>query len=54
MKAGKRFTLFISNKDMNEVIKIIKIEDSGALIDGITQTVKREVKNKKVNFLVRF
>ena len=24
VRAGKRFTLFISNKDMNDVIKILK------------------------------
>ena len=38
MTAGKGFTLFILNEDMN-VIKIIKsLEDSGALIDGVTET----------------
>ena len=32
VRVGKRFTLFISDKDMNEIIKIIKaLEDSGAL-----------------------
>ena len=38
MTAGKGFTLFILNEDMN-IIKIIKsLEDSGALIDGVTET----------------
>ena len=33
-RAGKGFTSFISNEDMNDIIKtIISIEDSGALID---------------------
>ena len=42
-RAGKEFTLFISNKDMNDIIKIIKsLEDSGVLIDGVTETVKQE------------
>ena len=41
MKAGKGFTLFISNKDMNDIIKTIKsLEDSNMLIDGITETAK--------------
>ena len=48
MRAGKRFTLFISNKNMNDIIKIMKsIENSDALIDGVTETVKHEKKNKK-------
>ena len=39
VSAGKRFTLFISNEDMNDTIKIIKsLEDSGVLIDGVTET----------------
>ena len=30
VKAGKRFNLFITNEDMNDIIKIIKsLEDSG-------------------------
>ena len=36
VRTGKGFTLFISNEDMNDIIKIIKsLED-----DGITETVK--------------
>ena len=42
--AGKRFTLFISNEDMNDIVKIIKsLEDSNVLIDGITETVQEDV-----------
>ena len=52
VRAGKRFTLFISNEDMNDIIKIIKsLEDSGVLIEGVTETVKHEIKNKKVDLL---
>ena len=30
---------------MNDIIKIIKsLEDSGVLIDGVTETVKHEIK----------
>ena len=46
VRAGKRFTLFISNEDMNDIMKIIKpLEDSGALIDGVSETVKHEIKS---------
>ena len=46
MRARKGFTLFISNGDINDIIKIIKLlEDSGVLIDGVTETVKRKIKN---------
>ena len=52
MRAGDRFTLFISNEEMNDVIKIIKLlEDLGLIIDGATETVKHEKKNRKGNFL---
>ena len=51
-RAGKGFTSFISNEDMNDIIKtIISIEDSGALIDYATETVKHWIKNKEVDFL---
>ena len=41
VRAGKGFNLFISNEDMNDVIKIIKsLEDSGVLIDGVAETVR--------------
>ena len=36
---------------MNDVIKIIKsLEDSGVLIDGVTETVKREIKKEVSGF----
>ena len=51
MRVGKGFAIFISNEAMN-IIKIIKsLEDSGVLIDGVTERVKHEIKNKKVKFL---
>ena len=50
--AGKRFTLFISNEDMNDVIKTIKsLEDSGVLTDGVTETVKHEIEKQEGGFL---
>ena len=48
MRAAKGFTLFISNVDMNDTIKIIKsLEDSGVFIDGVTETVKHEIKKPR-------
>ena len=54
-RAGKGLTLFISNKDMNDIIKITKsLVDPNVLIDGITETVKHKIKNKKADFLELF
>ena len=37
---------------MNDIIKIIKsLEDSGVLIDAVTETVKHEIKNQEGGFL---
>ena len=37
---------------MNDITKIIKsLEDLGVLIDGVTETVKHEIKNKKAGLL---
>ena len=37
---------------MNNIIKIIKsLEDSGVLIDGVTETVKHETKKQEGGFL---
>ena len=53
VRVEKGFTLFISNEDMNDIVKIIKsLEDSNVLIDGITETLKHETKNKKVDFFL--
>ena len=52
VKAGKRFSLFFSNEDTNDIIKIIKsLEDLGVLIDGVTKTVKYETKKQEGGFL---
>ena len=48
MRAGKGFTLFILNEDINDIIKIIKSsEDLGKLIDGVTEKVKHEIKENR-------
>ena len=48
----KGFTLFISNEGMNNIIKIIKLlGDSDVLINGVTETVKHEIKKQEGGFL---
>ena len=44
--------MFISNKNINDIIKSIKLlEDSGVFIDGVTETVKHEIKKQEGRFL---
>ena len=52
---GKGITLVISNEEMNDIIKIIKSqENSGALIDGVSETVKHEIKRQEGGSLGMF
>ena len=52
MRAGKVFTLFISIKDINDIIKIIKsLENLVVLIYGVTEAVEHKIWNKKTDFL---
>ena len=45
-------TLVISNKDMEDLIKILKsLEDSGLLLKGVTESVQNEIKEQKGGFL---
>ena len=38
-------TLIISNEEMNDIMKIVKsLEESGLLIEGVSQTIKNEAK----------
>ena len=47
-------TLVISNKEMEDVIKIVKVlEESSELVKGVTETTENETKVKGVYFLVR-
>ena len=60
VRAGKGFTLFIFNKGVNDIIKIIKqldiikiitsLEDSGVLMDGVTETIQHERKKQEGAF----
>ena len=52
VRTEEGFTLFFSNKDLSEIIKIIKLlYNSNLLIDGITETVKHEIKKQEDRFL---
>ena len=45
-------TLIISNKEMNDIIKIIQaLEDSNILLKRVTKTTKNETKEQKEGFL---
>ena len=45
-------TLIISNKEMNDIIKIVHaLEDSNILLKGVTKTIKNETKEQKGGFL---
>ena len=50
--SGNTTKLIISNKDMEDLIKIVKsLEDSGLLLKGVTESVQNEVKEQKGGFL---
>ena len=50
--SGNNTTLIISNKDMDDLIKIVKsLEDPGLLLKRITESVQNEIKEQKGGFL---
>ena len=50
--SGNHTTLIISNKDIEDLIKVVKsLEGSGLLLKGVTETVQNEVKEQKGGFL---
>ena len=50
--SGNHATLIISNNDMQDLLKIVKsLEDTGILLNGITETIKNEAKEQKDGFL---
>ena len=52
LRKRKRLPLFVSNEDMNDIIKIKNSqEDLGVLFDGVTETVKHEIKKQEGRFL---
>ena len=51
--SGNHTTLIISSDDMQDILKIAKsLEDSGLLLDGITETVKNEQKGGFLSMLL--
>ena len=50
---GSGVTTFInSNEEMNDIIKIVKsLQESGLLIKGISETIKKKAKEQKRRFL---
>ena len=51
LRAGKGISFFMSNEDLDDVIRMIKsLETSGVL--GVTETVKQEINKKKVDILL--
>ena len=50
--SGHNTTLIISNDEMKDILKIVKyLEDSGLLLEGISETIKHEAKEQKRGFL---
>ena len=46
--SGGNTTLIISNKEMNDIMKIIQaLEDQGILLKGVSETIKNETKEQK-------
>ena len=45
-------TLIISNQEIEDIIKLVKsLEDSGLLLEGVTETLQNGVKEQKWGFL---
>ena len=52
VRAGNGFTLYIGNEYVNDIIKITRLlKVSDVVIDGVTETVKHEIKRKEGGFL---
>ena len=43
-------TLMISNEEVNDIMKIVKSQESGLLINGVSKTIKNEAKELKGRF----
>ena len=51
--SGNQTTIIISNGDLNDLLEAIKsLEKNGILLDGITETIKDEVKEQKEGSLI--
>ena len=48
-------TIIISNEEMGDIMKIVKsLLESGLLIQGVSETIQNEAREKKGEFLSRF
>ena len=48
----QNITLIVSNDEMKDILKIVKsLEDSGLLLEGVSETIKEEAKEQKGGFL---
>ena len=53
MQGSGNTTLIISNKEINDIIKIIQaLEDSNIFLKGVTKTIKNKTKEQKRGFLI--
>ena len=43
-------TLMTSNEEVNDIMKIVKSQESGLLINGVSKTIKNEPKEQKGSF----
>ena len=51
MLRSDHMTLIISNEEMNDIMKMIKfLEEYRLLIKDVSETIKNEAKNNKVDF----
>ena len=50
VRARKRFIWFISNEDMNDMVEIESLENSGQAINGASKTVKHKIKKQEGGF----
>ena len=51
VRARKAMNLVNSNKDIDEIIRIIvSLETSDVLLDGVTETIKHEIKQQEGEF----
>ena len=52
LDSAKQTTLIISNKEMNDIVKVIKsLEQSALLIKGVSKKIKNEAKEQVEDFL---
>ena len=52
LRSGHNANLIISNDEIKDILKIVKsLEDSGLLLEGVSETIKNEAKEQKGGFL---